>query len=221
MKVSGFTIVKNIIKYDYPVLEAIRSVLPICDEFIVNTGVSQDGTFDLIKSLKDPKIRIVQTDWDHSRGPEVLSFQTNVALSHCTGDWAFYVQADEAVHEADLPRLKELMEAHVSDKNVDALRFKYFHFYGSYWRYRIDKGWYQKQDRIIRNNGGIESYGDAFAFRRKDGQPLKTIPTGCFIYHYGWVHSGEVMSDRLSNYKDMGFEGLGLKNFQKGQTHQR
>jgi hypothetical protein len=199
MKVSGFTIVRNIIKLKYPVLESINSILPICDEFIINVGESEDGTLELIKSIQSPKIRIIQTVWDMSRGPSVLAEQTNIALKDCSGDWAFYLQTDEVVHEADLPRLKKYMEEGLNDLSFDVLRFKWFHFYGSHYRYRIDKGWYQKQDRIIRNEGTIESCGDAFAFRRKDGQPLRARNTDCFIYHYGWVFTEEVMAKRRLN----------------------
>ena len=51
MKVSGFTFVRNAIKYDYPIVEAIQSILPLCDEVIVAVGNSDDGTLDLILSL--------------------------------------------------------------------------------------------------------------------------------------------------------------------------
>ncbi|HOY09149.1 MAG TPA: hypothetical protein PLB05_03630, partial [Candidatus Omnitrophota bacterium] len=84
----------------------------------------------------------------------------------------------------------------------------WLHFYGSYYRYRIDRGWYQKQDRIVRNNGQVESFGDAYGFRRKDGRPLGRKNTGCLLYHYGWVHSGDVMAQRRSNAKEIGYAAL-------------
>jgi hypothetical protein len=208
MKISGFTIARNAIKYNYPILESIQSILPICDEFIVNVGDSEDKTLELIQSIKSPKIRIVQNTWDFSQGPEVLSYQTNLALKECTGDWAFYLQSDEVVHEADLPTLKRHMEKSLENKDVDAIRFRWFHFYGSYARYRIDRGWYQKQDRIIRNNGTVESCGDAFGFRRKDGKDLRSLFTNCFIYHYGWVQPDEVMASRRKNAEKIGFVSL-------------
>lgn len=208
MKLSGFTIVRNALKYNYPVLESIRSILPVCDEFVVSVGDSQDGTLDLIRSLKDPKIRIVETVWDMTEGKTVLSRQTNMALAQCTGDWAFYLQTDEVVHEADLPRLKNVMRRYWRDQAVDALRFQWLHFYGSYCRYRVDSGWYQKQDRIIRNNGTVESFGDAYGFQRKDGQELRRKNSGCFIYHYGWVQPQEVMTQRRVNAENIGFAAL-------------
>ncbi len=206
MKISGFTIVRNAVKFHYPIRAAIISILPLCDEFIVNVGDSDDGTLELIRSIQSPKIRIIETVWDMGQGPTVLSQQTNIALQECRGDWAFYLQSDEVIHEADLPHLKKCMESSLKDPSVDALRFKWLHFYGSFWRYRIDAGWYQKQDRIIRNNGTVESFGDAFAFRRKDGQPLHSRVTGTLLYHYGWVNTVEDMQGRCANAAAIGYQ---------------
>jgi len=208
MKISGFTIARNVIKYNYPILASIQSILPICDEFIVNVGDSQDDTLGLIQSIQNPKIRIIQNTWEMSQGKEVLSYQTNLALRECTGDWAFYVQSDEVIHEDDLSKLKKVMQENLHEKDIDALRFRWLHFYGSYYRYRIDAGWYQKQDRIVRNNGQMESFGDAFGFQRKDGKSMQRKNTGCLLYHYGWVHSAEVMAQRRANAEAIGFVSL-------------
>jgi len=207
MQISGFTIVRNAVKYGYPILESIQSILPICDEFIVNIGDCQDETLALIQSIRNPKLKIIHNRWDMSMGKEVLSYQTNAALRECHGDWAFYLQSDEVIHESDLTQLVDCMKR-LLQENTDALRLKWFHFYGSYYRYRVDSGWFQKQDRIIRNNGQIESFGDAWAFRRKDGRPLKTKNTGCFLYHYGWVHSPQMMAQRRLNAERIGFVTL-------------
>jgi len=208
MKISGFTIARNAIKFNYPIVESIQSILPICDEFIVNVGDSVDRTLELIQTIKDPKIKIIQNNWDFSKGEIVLSEQTNIALSKCSGDWAFYLQSDEVVHEKDLSRLKKIMQKHLNNDSVDVLRFKWFHFFGSYYRYRIDSGWFQKEDRIIKNNGQIQSYSGAFGFERKDKKPLTRLKTGCFIYHYGWVQPLDVMTQRRINAENIGFTDL-------------
>ncbi len=219
MKVSGFTIVRNAVKYHYPVIESIASILPLCDEFIINVGDSEDDTLGLMRSIKDPKIRIIQNKWDTSQGKTVLAEQTNLALKECQGDWAFYLQSDEMIHEQDIPGLKKCMEKYLHDKNVEALRFQWMHFYGSYYRYRVDRGWFQKQDRIIRNNGEIESFGDAYGFKRKDDQPLKRKNTGCLLYHYGWVQPGDVMTQRRVNAEQIGFTSLKEKERESNYSY--
>ena len=103
MKISGFTFVRNAIKYDYPVVESIISILPIVDEFVVSVGNSDDGTLELIQSINSPKIKIVHSVWDDSlrKGGTILAVETDKAFQHVSADsdWAFYLQADEVVHE--------------------------------------------------------------------------------------------------------------------------
>lgn len=57
MRVSGFTFCRNTVKYDYSLEEAIRSILPRVDEFVVNVGNCDDGTLELVERIGDPKIR--------------------------------------------------------------------------------------------------------------------------------------------------------------------
>jgi len=208
MKISGFTIARNIVKYNYPAIEAIFSILPVCDEFIINVGESEDETLQLLKTIPSSKIKIINRKWDDSLGKEMLSAETNFALSQCRGDWAFYLQIDEVVHERDLQRLKKYMLKYFNHNDVDGFRLRWLHFYGSFYRYRIDAPWFQKQTRIIRNNGTVESYEDAWGFKRKDNAPLRVIKTPCFIYHYGWVNRSEVMSLRRKNAENLGYANL-------------
>jgi glycosyltransferase involved in cell wall biosynthesis len=200
MKVSGFTFCRNAVKYDYPVVESICSILPIVDEFIVNVGRCEDGTLELIRSIGDPKIRIVESVWDDSLRKDGLIYaqQTNIALSHCTGDWAFYIQADEVIHEDDLPMIQEAMQAHFKNPAVKGLLFRYLHFVADYWS--TNPWFYHKAVRIIRNNGEVESCGDAVGFHLiSTKQYLQSGPkqwiasSGGRIFHYGWVKDPKTM----------------------------
>ncbi|MCO6499545.1 MAG: glycosyltransferase family 2 protein [Vicingus serpentipes] len=190
MKVSGFTIIRNAIKFDYPVVEAITSILPICDEFVVAVGNSDDGTLNLIKNINSPKIKIVETIWDDTlrEGGKVLADETNKAMDAISEDtnWCFYIQSDEVVHEKYLPNIKAAMEENLSNSNVEGLLFNYTHFYGSYDFIGVSRSWYKKEIRIVRNNKSIRSYKDAQGFR-KNGEKLNVKPINAFIYHYGWV----------------------------------
>jgi len=200
MKVSGFTFVRNVVKYDYPVVESIRSVLPVVDEFIVNVGRCDDGTLELIRSIGDPKIKIVESVWDETLRKDGLIYaqQTNIALSHCIGDWAFYIQADEVVHEDDLPIIQEAMRRHLGNPAVKGLLFRYLHFVADYWS--TNPWFYHRAVRIIRNNGEVESCGDAVGFHLKVTQqylqsgPKEWIaPSNGRVFHYGWVKDPKTM----------------------------
>src|ERR1700752_4569072 len=134
MKVSGFTIIRNAVKYDYPVVEAITSILPVCDEFIVSVGNSDDDTLELIKSINSPKIKIMESVWDDSlrEGGKLLSIETNKAFDAIgsSSDWCFYIQSDEVIHEKYHEIIREGMKKYKDDKTVDGLLFHYTHFYG-------------------------------------------------------------------------------------------
>lgn len=200
MKVSGFTFCRNAVRYDYPVVESIRSILPIVDEFVVNVGRCEDGSLDLIRSIGDPKIHIVESVWDETlkRDGLIYSQQTNIALSYCTGDWAFYLQADEVIHEDDLPRIVEAMQEYHRSSNVLGLVFRYLHFVADYWS--TNPWFYHRAVRIIRNNVDVESCGDAVGFHLKaTGKYLLSGPkewladSGGRVFHYGWVKDPKVM----------------------------
>lgn len=190
VKVSGFTIVRNVITYDYPVVESILSVLPLCDEFIVSVGQSDDDTLRLINMISTDKMKIVESVWDDSlrEGGKVLAVETNKAFAAVSqdSDWAFYIQADEVIHEDDLPAIKEAMLKYKDDPEVDGLLFNYKHFYGSFDYIGTARQWYRKEIRVIKNNKSISSYRDAQGFR-KNGAKLKVKQVNATIYHYGWV----------------------------------
>jgi hypothetical protein len=191
MKVAGFTIIRNAIKFDYPVIEAITSILPICDEFIVAVGNSEDETLQLIKGINSPKIKIIETVWDDSlrQGGQVLAIETNKAFDAISKDidWCFYIQSDECVHEKHLASIKEAMQKYKDDKQVEGLLFNYVHFYGTYNYVGNSRRWYRKEIRIIKNDKSIRSYKDAQGFRKTDNSKLKVKPISAEIYHYGWV----------------------------------
>ena len=200
MKASGFTFCRNIVQYDYPIVESIRSILPIVDEFIVNVGRCKDGTMELVQSIGDPKIRIIESIWDDSLRKDGLIYaqQTNIALSHCTGDWAFYLQADEVVHEEDLPVIQAAMRTYLGNPSVKGLLFRYLHFMADYWS--TNPWFYHKAVRVIRNSGEVESCGDAVGFHLKSTkQYLQSGPkewiasSGGRIFHYGWVKDPKTM----------------------------
>lgn len=195
MKVSGFSFIRNAIRYDYPVTEAIRSILPLCDDFYVAVGRSEDQTLELVGSI-DPKIRILETKWDDSlkKGGRVLALETDKAFHAIQddSDWCFYIQADEVVHEQYLGVIREAMQRWKDDPDVDGLLFKYLHFFGSYDYIATAPNWYRNEIRVIKNNKSIYSYRDAQGFRKENDKKLRVKPIDAYVYHYGWVKHPEI-----------------------------
>jgi len=204
MKVTGFTIIRNAVKYDYPAVEAINSVLPLCDNFIVAVGNSVDDTLNLIKNINSEKIEIIETVWDDTlrEGGQVLAVETNKAFRSIPDDtdWCFYIQADEVLHEKYFDVIKQAMQKYKDNKNVDGLLFKYLHFYGSYDYVGTSSNWYRNEIRIIKNNKKIYSYKDAQGFRKENNSKLNVKPIDAYMYHYGWVKTPEAMQRKQENF---------------------
>ena len=215
MKVAGFTIIRNALKYDYPVVEAITSILPICDAFFVGVGNSDDETRKLIESIASEKIRIIDTVWDDTlrEGGKILSIETNKVFDAIPSefDWCFYIQSDECVHEEDLPKIKEAMVTYKNDKDVDGLLFEYKHFYGHYKFIGIGRRWYKNEIRIIKNNKNIRSYKDAQGFRIVNDEKLKVKKINAFIYHYGWVKTPLAQQAKQNSFHKMWHDDEWLK----------
>ena len=206
VKLSGFTIVRNALKYDYPVVESIKSILPIVDEYIVAVGNSEDDTLQLIRSIDSPKIKIIETIWDEKlrEGGKILADETNKAFNAISedSDWGFYLQGDEVVHEKYRDEILRACLMYKDQKEVEGLLFNYKHFYGSYDYVADSRSWYRNEIRIIRNDKSIRSYRDAQGFR-KNGEKLKVKPLDAFIYHYGWVKDPRNQNEKQKNFHKM------------------
>lgn len=204
MVVAGFTFIRNAVQYDYPVVESIRSILPLCDYLVVAVGKSDDETLDLVRGIGDPKIHILETIWDDSlrEGGRVLAVETDKAFQAIPPeyDWCFYIQADECVHEADFPAIRAGMEQYLDDPQTEGLLFQYRHFYGSYDFTGASRRWYRREVRIIRNNKDIRSYRDAQGFRMATGRKLRVRLLPAHIYHYGWVKSPAAQQRKQKNF---------------------
>ena len=195
--VSGFTIVRNAVRFDLPIEAALRSISPLCDEIVVNVGDSEDETLEIVRSIDDPKIRVLESVWgDPAAMSNVLhSIETNRALDACRHPWCFYVQADEVLHEDDVPRVRAALERHGEDARVEALVFDYLHFYGSFDWVGVGRRWYRREVRLVRKASGIRSVGGAQGFRVAGRKP-RAAPSGARIFHYGWSKRPEKVIEK-------------------------
>lgn len=204
MKISGFSFARNAVKFYYPIEQSIRSILPICDEFVIaiGKGDEDDTTREVVEGIRDPKIRIIDTEWtdmDTLKG-KIHAQQTNIALKECSGDWCFYVQADEVVHEDDLPVIRARCEELFYDRMVEGLLFDYLHFWGDYDHYHTGHGWYRNEIRIIRNRLGLKSWNTAQSFRRQDDGKFQVARANARIFHYGWVRPPHLMQNKRKSF---------------------
>ena len=205
MKVSGFSLIRNGIRFDYPFLESFRSLLPLVDELVLNVGDSDDDTLSVLEQFsKDEgsgKIKIIQSVWpmndpEKKKSGLILSEQTNLARDACTGDWLIYLQSDEVLHEDDLSGIRNRMEELDSRPEIDALVFGYHHFYGSYDVVQETRSAYRREVRAFKRPSGARSVGDAQSFRKPDGSKLRAALVDASVYHYGWVRTPDAMREK-------------------------
>lgn len=203
MKVSACTFIRNGQLLGYPFVESIRSVLPLVDEFVIAVGQGDDDTLSILKSLNEPKLRLIETVWNENMRAKgyVYGQQKMLAQFACTGEWIFYLEADEVLHENDLPIIQASMQHYLHDDRVEALVFDYRHFYGNANTYLWSPGWYRRAPRIIK--ASVRSYAPDGLFwlvlaSNKHGRYPKAAHSGATMYHYGWVRSEAQMNLKAS-----------------------
>jgi hypothetical protein len=206
VRISGFTIVRNAIKLDFPVEASIRSILPVCDELVVNVGHSEDETLDLVQSIADPKIRILETEWDMSRRNTVLGAETLRAMRACTHPWGIYIQADEVLHEAGAAELAAAVREHDPDPRVEGLLVRYLHFYGGFQTIATHRRWYRREVRAVRLDPALDirPYQGAQGFRvGPEHRRIRARLTGAQMFHYGWARPAQALREKRELGKTM------------------
>jgi len=200
MKVSGFTFLRNAVTNGYPFEESIRSLLPLVDEYVIAIGTSTDDTLNRVRAIDDPRIRIIETCWNESMQDRgyVYGQQKMIAQFNCTGDWAFYLEGDEVLHEKDLDAIRNAMYDNLTDIDVEALYFDFLHFYGSV--DQIGIAGYRRAPRIIRNSiRSIAPDGLFFVVmeKNKKGRYPKARFANAQIFHYGHARRAEYTKRKL------------------------
>ena len=200
--ISGFTFIRNGVELGFPFEASIRSLLPLVDEFVVVVGKSNDDTLARIHAIGSPKIRVIETIWNERMADRgfVYAQQKMIAQFACTGDWAFYLEGDEVVHEAELANIRASVDKHHNNPAVEAFVFDYFHFYGTPDFVANSPAWYRRECRLIRNT--IRSYAPDGQYwlitaDHKKGRNPQAALANANIYHYGWVRSNEAMQKKL------------------------
>jgi len=194
---SGFTIVRNAIKLDFPIVPAIRSVLEVCDEVVVNVGKSDDDTRDLVSSVRDPRVRIVDSVWDFTKKNEMLSIETLKAMAACRGRWGIYIQADEVLHEDGAAILRDRIAEWDGDTQVEGLLVRYLHFYGGFDTVATSRRWYRREVRCVRLGHDIRPYQGAQGFRvGPEYRKIRARATDAVMFHYGWARPARAIREK-------------------------
>lgn len=201
---SGFTLVRNAIQLNFPIVAAINSVLEVCDEVVANVGRSDDETRELVAGIGDPRVRIIDSEWDLSKGDDMLALETKRAMDACRGSWGIYVQADEVLHERGAHVLKHNVAEWDRDERVEGMLVDYLHFYGAFDRVATNRQWYRREVRCIRLGRDIRPYQGAQGFRvGPEYRKIRARPTGAQMFHYGWARPAQTIREKLALTKQM------------------
>ena len=184
MIVTGINIVRNCIETGYPFIESILSALPLCDYYYVNDGGSTDGTLEALIKLREvfPNIKIFQIPDRENVRWDCISDQINIMIQHAERGVLFLGNADELIHEKDIPKIKEL----ITSMATDVLRFD---------RMEIKRDWSGLGEdvyhpaRIARNYNNIRqdwnAYGgDEFLYDHGWPDPDRNNRMGIILYHF-------------------------------------
>lgn len=103
MRVSGYTWAANVVGKLLPYEAAIRSLLLICDEVWVAYDPRFDSA-DIFTSI-DPRVNVIEHPF---RIEEITGNgeQLTRARKQCSGDWVFWLDLDEIIHEKNVEQIK-------------------------------------------------------------------------------------------------------------------
>lgn len=186
MSISVVFVVKNALRQGYCFWESLKSCLPIADELIISEGFSDDDTLHYLMGFRrkykhQADIKVFQDDWEErSYHGEVIADVSMRAIDKATKDWVYYLQADEIIHEDNVPFILDI----ASRPDYHSVSFPFYHFIRS-WE-PSDEG-YKEAIRMIRRNKDIRLMGDAWNF---EGEICPICPAGDVpkpIYHFAWV----------------------------------
>lgn len=194
VKLYGFAIIRNGVKYDYPFVESLKCLNNLCEEVYVAAGDSEDNTNEVLNDLGF--LNIENTVWDPAllkAGGVILSQQTNLILNKLRKDkkdvkhaWGLYLQCDEVLHQRQFKKLLTDIW-HAEEHGYDAISLRYFHFWQSHNKIAINKKWYPEEIRVVKLDSKVESWGDAQSFRNCENVYQSDVT----VYHYGHIRDEE------------------------------
>jgi glycosyltransferase involved in cell wall biosynthesis len=218
MKISAYTYVRNGLKMGYPFIESIKSILHIVHEYVIVLGDSDDGSREAILNLNSHKIKIVDTVWDMNFrvGGKLFAQQSNIGLDHVDGDWIVHLQADEVIHENNIEKLINAINAYDNVPKVEGLLFPFLNFRGDYHHIHTGRKSHRFEIRAFRRNKLIRAYKDSQGFRKfssidaynqgEKGKRLRVVKIDVPVFHYSYVRPPKLMIQKskffLRFYRD-------------------
>jgi len=171
IKISGIQTISNAVSLGYSFIEAVLSVLPIVDEFLINDGGSSDETPFYLKKLQKTfpgKIKLFNKPYYRCDFWQTIDECVNYLIEQAKGDWILEALGDEIWHEKSILEVKKTIEK-ASKQGYNSIRMI------AHWCnfQQIDPYEYRNV-RIVRKIDNLKSYdcGDDFHIGRHS-EPAK------------------------------------------------
>lgn len=201
--IGGSIFVKDAIKFDFCVVEAINSLLAFCDDVVVLECESEDDTYKMLVDNfgNNSKVRIYKEKWEQDYNFNRLTMLANIAREKLNTEWHFMLQADEVVHECAIPIIKTAIASGSSDRYM-CIRLNIWGNRDCY--IKFDSPHKPCGDVICRlAKTNVRAFGDAECL----------IPTGVNydytlgipIVHYSFVRRGDVLLNKIESMQSWFF----------------
>jgi len=207
-KLAGTLFVYNGKSQDYCYIEAINSLLQLCEHtFVVDAG-SNDGTAEEIwddfgVNQEFTFIRLDGTEWRKEKGKEKLNYFTNIAIraaQEAGYEYQFNLQSDEIIHEKSYP---EIMKA--INTGAEGFMTKRINLWKTpFHQLNVPHDKLPCSTEIVRlAKTNYRSYGDAesVAVDNVNFDYLNKID----IWHYGFVRDKKIMKDKVIHMQEQVF----------------
>jgi len=199
--ISVCFVIKNGLVNGYPFWESLLSCCSFADEIVISEGYSRDRTYDALKVFQERhpnKVKLFRTNWDRFRSGcgEVIAKVSSEAISKCSRQWVYYLQADEIIHEKNIEFIRN-----IPSSKFNSVKFMFAHFIGSWKPLPVGGAAYSSAIRMVRNIPAISMVGDGWTFQGKIDPicPKELCPMP--IFHLGWVFPKNIDLKNLEQAK--------------------
>ena len=208
-QLAGTMFVRNGIQYDYCFMEAIESLLELCDAVYVCDAGSNDGTLEKLRKIDHPKFNLIERsdlEWrqQSGKGCSKLCYFTDIAIDAAEKDgyvYNLYCQADEVIHEKSFKDIRKACKL-----GYEGYMISRINLWGSpYYQLDVTHDRLPCSKEVIRlAKTKYRSIGDAESLNvpRVNMQYIDAIR----MYHMGFVRDREKMVDKSINMQENVFE---------------
>jgi hypothetical protein len=219
-KLSGTTMIRDGVLYDYCFVESIKCLQELCEEVIICDAGSTDGTVEILRQLEDNKTKVIYREpdeWESLKpiGKERLNYFSNLAIEQVSHEWNYYQQGDEVTSQDCYDAIHKAVNCGISHSYF----VKRINLWGSpYTRLNVMQNRMPCSEAIVRlAQSRFRTYSDAesICVDAVSDMFFKDIT----MVHYGFVRKPEIMLKKAINMQDevfqMGSHDVKLDNCDK------